>query len=443
MENALTNALESLSGQLDFSVPAMRDMMAAFHEDMDRGLKGEPGSLRMLPTFTDNPSGREKGDVLALDLGGTNFRVLWVRLTGDGREPRVESGKYRLEPGQIAGTGEELFEAIAAHIGAFLDEKGLGGSYPLGFTFSFPIRQESIRRGGLILWTKGWTASGVEGRDVVEFLSRALDRRGLSRVRVVSLNNDTTGTQVARAYFDPACDAGCILGTGTNMCYLERTDQLPGRAAGYGRESMIVNMESGNFNRGLPRHRHDSALDARSENPGAQWAEKMVSGKYLGELVRLAVADWTGRGLLFGGRPAGPFAEPDLWASENVSRLLEGPPSAAADLLAAAGAPGLPEEDAAAVREIGRLFARRSARIAAAGLAAAVTRRDPGLERAHTAAVDGSLFEKMPGYPDALAEALEGLFPGRSGRIAPVLTRDGSGLGAAVIAAAAAAENFA
>jgi hexokinase len=442
VESALQNALKSLAGELDFPAEDLRPMIAAFHVHMERGLRGEPSSLKMLPTFTDNPTGREKGDVLALDLGGSNFRVLWARLTGDGREPAISGGKFKLETEHVAGTGEELFGAIARFIRAFLEGHGLRGTYPLGFTFSFPIRQHAIRRGDLIVWTKGWTASGVEGQDVVSLLERALEKQGVVGVRVVSLNNDTTGTQVARAYLDPACDVGCILGTGTNICYRESVSRLGERPAGYGRDSMIINMESGNFNQKLPRRRYDATLDARSENPGAQWEEKMVGGKYLGELVRLAVADWTGRGLLFGGSLPGPFAGRDLWTSEAVGALLAAPPDDAPVRLAALGVPGAGLGDAAAVREIGRLFVRRAARIAAAALAAAVTRIDPGLERSHTVAVDGSLFEKMPGFREGMGEAFSGLFGDRADRLAPVLTHDGSGLGAAIIAAAAGGENI-
>jgi hexokinase len=437
VNSGLQNALDSLAGQLLFPAERIRTMIAAFHEDMERGLRGERSSLKMLPTFTDNPTGREQGDVLALDLGGSNVRILWARLTGDGRRPEVVSGKFKLEPAQVSTTGDALFGAIARFIREFLGSHRLEGSFPLGFTFSFPIRQHSIRRGELILWTKGWTASGVEGRDVVALLDRALEQQGVGCVRTVSLNNDTTGTQVARAYFDPGCDVGCILGTGTNICYRERASLIRGLQPGCGREYMIVNMESGNFNRALPRHRHDAALDARSENPGAQAEEKMVSGKYLGELVRLTAVDWIGRGLLFRGRAPDPFAGRDLWTSEAVGALLAAPPAEAPDVLAGFGAGSPDPEDAAAVREIGRLFVRRAARIAAAALAAAVIRIDPGLERPHTVAVDGSLFEKMPGFPEAMGEAFAELYGSRPERIVPALTHDGSGLGAAIIAASA------
>ena len=444
LESGLQNALSILADQFAFPTDRMRTMMAAFHEDMDRGLAGLPSSLRMLPTFADNPSGREKGDVLALDLGGSNVRLLLARLTGDGREPQVLSEKFKLEPEHVSTTGEALFGAIARFIKEFLAGRRLDGSYPLGFTFSFPLRQHSIRRGELILWTKGWTASGVEGRDVVSLLDRALEGQGVGGVRVVSLDNDTTGTQVARAYFDPACDTGCILGTGTNICYRERAARIQAPIAGYAREFMIVNMESGNFNRALPRNRYDARLDARSENPAGQWEEKMVSGKYLGELVRLAVADWTGRGLLFEGRLPGPLAGRDGLAGETISALIADPSEdadGARAVLAGLGADGAGRDDAAAVRAIGRTVVLRAARIAAAALAAAVTKNDPGLQAAHTVAVDGSIFEKMPGFRESMRAAFGELFGARAERITLALTHDGSGLGAAIIAASTGAHS--
>ena len=52
---------------------------------------------------------------------------------------------------------------------------------PLGFTFSFPCRQESLASARLTGWTKGFKCSGVEGEDVGELLQKAVLRRGVSK----------------------------------------------------------------------------------------------------------------------------------------------------------------------------------------------------------------------------------------------------------------------
>lgn len=55
-----------------------------------------------------------------------------------------------------------------------------GQKLPLGFTFSFPLKQEGLNIGRLVTWTKGFKCSGVVGNDVVKLLQEACKRRGVS-----------------------------------------------------------------------------------------------------------------------------------------------------------------------------------------------------------------------------------------------------------------------
>ncbi|EJW74181.1 hypothetical protein WUBG_14911, partial [Wuchereria bancrofti] len=73
-------------------------------DEMNRGLRGEPSCLKMLPSFIRAvPNGTERGDFLALDLGGTNFRVLLIKLKGDVAEM---TGKvYRIPEEIMRGVG--------------------------------------------------------------------------------------------------------------------------------------------------------------------------------------------------------------------------------------------------------------------------------------------------------------------------------------------------
>ena len=47
----------------------------------------------------------------------------------------------------------------------------------LGFCFSFPLEQTARDSGTLITWVKGFDNAGVEGRDVVELLREAFNRK--------------------------------------------------------------------------------------------------------------------------------------------------------------------------------------------------------------------------------------------------------------------------
>jgi hexokinase len=64
-------------------------LMHILEEEMSAGLSPithKKASVKMFPTFVRNiPNGTEMGHVLALDLGGTNFRVLLIDLRGNAK----------------------------------------------------------------------------------------------------------------------------------------------------------------------------------------------------------------------------------------------------------------------------------------------------------------------------------------------------------------------
>ena len=47
----------------------------------------------------------------------------------------------------------------------------------VGFCFSFPVKQDTIKSGKLIKWTKGFENEGAVGKDPVELLTAAFKRQ--------------------------------------------------------------------------------------------------------------------------------------------------------------------------------------------------------------------------------------------------------------------------
>ncbi|KFZ65351.1 Hexokinase-2, partial [Podiceps cristatus] len=248
--------------------------------EMEKGLGKEThaeATVKMLPTYVcSTPDGTEKGDFLALDLGGTNFRVLLVRVrNGMRRGVEMHNKIYSIPVEIMQGTGEELFDHIVHCISDFLEYMGMKGvSLPLGFTFSFPCQQTSLDEGILLKWTKGFKATGCEGEDVVNLLKEAIHRREASEfdLDVVAVVNDTVGTMMTCGYEDPYCEVGLIVGTGSNACYMEEMRNVELVEGEEGR--MCVNMEWGAFgdNGCLDdvRTEFDLAVDELSLNPGKQ-----------------------------------------------------------------------------------------------------------------------------------------------------------------------------
>lgn len=433
MNQTTRKYLSSLEDLFSFSAADAQSAAAHFHEEMQRGLDGRTSSLRRLPSYVGRPTGAEQGRFLALDLGGTNLRVLAVRLDGRGHAEITAVNRLAVPKTVMRGPGEALFDFLADGVALFLKEHRLDPKQhrDLAFTFSFPVAQSAVNAGILLNWTKGFTAAGVAGQDVVALLSDALGRKRIEAVSVTALVNDTVGTLATKSYADPSCDMGVILGTGTNACYPEKTGRLGKGLFPQPRQEMILNLEWGNFDK-LDANACDQALDRITFNPGRQRMEKMVSGMYIGELVRLILLDMTDRRILLEEKHRSVLARKHSVSPEQMSWAALGE-----NFFATIGIPDASDRDQDAAAHVCRIVSRRSARIAGAALAAVVTWMDANLERKHTIAIDGSLFEKYPGYPENIRGVLEELFGHRADRIALCTTSDGSGIGAAIIAAVA------
>ncbi|KAL5655461.1 hypothetical protein ACJX0J_034780, partial [Zea mays] len=288
----------------------LRSIADAMVAEMERGLRGDiHAQLKMLISYVDSlPTGDEHGLFYALDLGGTNFRVLRVQLGG--KEKRVVKQQYEevsIPPHLMVGTSMELFDFIAAALAKFVGTEGEDFQLPegrqreLGFTFSFPVNQTSISSGTLIKWTKGFSINGTVGEDVVSELSRAMERQGLD-MKATALVNDTVGTLAGGRYMDTDVVAAVILGTGTNAAYVEHANAIPkwtGLLPKSGK--MVINTEWGSFKSNkLPLSEYDKAMDFESLNPGEQIYEKMISGMYLGEIVRRILLKLAHEASLFG-----------------------------------------------------------------------------------------------------------------------------------------------
>lgn len=433
-ETAPERYLADLESAFAVTLPDAREIMRRFHEEMRRGLAGEESSLKMIPSFVRRPNGTERGRFLALDLGGTNIRVLSVALDGKGGAAMTAVSRFVIPHEVMTGDGEKLFDFIAACIHSFFIEHLVDSrqDHDLAFTFSFPVDQRAMASGKLICWTKGFTAPGVEGEDVVVLLSEALHRKGMGWVHITALANDTVGTLVAGSYADPACDMGVILGTGTNACYPETIGRILKYRSGSNATEMIVNMEWGGFDK-LNMNVYDHLLDKASHNAGRQRLEKRVSGMYLGELARLVIVEMIEKGMLFKKQDLRAFSRKQALTTEHLSLMAQGH-----DFFDEFGLTDVSASDSETILEISRIITARSARIAAAAIAAVVAWMDAGVESNHTVAVDGALFEKHPGYQADMTDMLHGICGDRAQKIKLALVRDGSGIGSAIIGAVAA-----
>lgn len=395
-------------------------------------LNGQPSSFKMLKSFLGIPTGKEVGDYLAIDFGGTKLRILLVRLLGNSNYQILKTKTAILKSDEYnyisdKASAESLFDFISTLIQSISINCQ---KIKLGFTFSYPSKQEALNSASLMEWTKEIQTSGVVGNDVNLLLQEALLRRGLNHINPVAVINDTVGTMLTAAYQDRNTSIGSICGTGHNTCYLEQ-GVLP---------AMIINLEAGNYTN-IPFSYYDDLLDKSSDKPGQQRLEKLVSGRYIGELFRLTCKDLNEKGILFKNHSIPILEMKDTFNAQHLAGILSDISPGRSNLkqwLEALTSYPISMDDLDIVNKIAETIVHRSANLVAATFLGILKHIDPNLTRHHSIALDGSLFEKMPGYSQTVRNSFDKFLhdPSKS-KIKLVLTKEGSGVGAAIAAALA------
>lgn len=406
-----------------------------------------------------------------MDLGGTNLRVLWIRLGSEkGTIEAQDESEWPIPEECYDSDNGRLLEWVAERAEEVMNRHKNKNKPVVGFCFSFACEQTSLGDGKLLLWTKSFRGKGLVGKDVVSILKAAFQARGID-AQIPALMNDTVATLVALTYAEPSTQVGIILGTGTNCAYLEKTERIIKlRASTTSNKSygplMVINTEWGDLDNAgnvLPRCEEDLWVDFSSANPGHGLFEKLIAGLYMGEVARRIIQKFAENTGLFGGFKAsshgigsvlateGSFGSASLAAiDQDESKNLETTATTLKNVFELKKKPS--KRECEVVKEICGLVSKRSARLCAAAIAAIVRRcskkssttdnnNEDGISiEPFGIAVDGSVFSKYPGYQVKLKDALvELLGAARAEAVQLKLVNGGSVAGAAYLAAAAAA----
>ncbi|KAK3096666.1 hypothetical protein FSP39_002233, partial [Pinctada imbricata] len=352
-------------------------------------------------------SGKENGQYLGLDLGGTNFRVVGTVFTNGKAD--IKTKYYNLPTELFTGPCSGIFDHIAESIEKFIKEENISSdtSIPIGFSFSFPSIQKSLKHSVLVTWTKSFKCPDGLGQDPVVMLEEAIHRRGgLSvPVDVIARISDTTGTLMAGNYLDHNCRIGLILGSGSNACFVEKVEKYNKLETDIGSDKVVVNTEWGalgdNGCLDFIKTELDKELDLNSNHVHSFSFEKLFSGLYLGELVRLVLLKLTKDGCLFDGQTTDNLQKPYFFTtdfvsdieSERIVRVLE---KLELDTVATA-------DDIAIIRKTCAILSQRGAYVVA--IALAVLLKHMNLPEV-TIGIDGSLYEFHPKYHDHILDVL-------------------------------------
>lgn len=369
----------------------VEELLKTFDRQMDEGLSANPSpsSLAMLPAFIDTsrkvPAEKR---IIVLDAGGTNLRVAVVWFDQCGK-PHIEDFRKYAMPGTTgeALTAEQFFDTFAGFLEPVCDRADA-----VGFCFSYPTEIFPDLDGKLLRWSKQVNAPEVVGTLVGSGISAALEKRTGRRLAIRVLN-DTTATLLAgmsagmsRRY---SGYVGFILGTGTNIAYIEQNDRIkkvPGLDKG---GSMIINVESGCFD-GFSRSEFDFDVSRALRDPNEGIYEKMISGAYIGTTGLMMLRRAAQEGLFSKDCADGILSWKELTTIDfdrfTYNPYIDGP---FAKLK-------MTEEDRSLMRELSEALFIRAAELTVANISMAVIRCGKGHDPMHPVCItiDGSTYYK-------------------------------------------------
>ncbi|XP_020256298.1 hexokinase-1-like [Asparagus officinalis] len=408
-------------------VSKMWDVADAMVAEMRAGLfSNESGvsSLRMLVSPIDSfPTGNEEGTFYGVEMGRTKVCVFRAQLAG--KELGVAKKELMEVPVPInlmVGTSEELYHYLAAQLVKFIASSGstsvLGKPKEVGVAFSFPVIH-SATEGIHVEWNKGFSIKESAGRDALTMLNEAMVKHGVD-MHIASLVNNTVGTLVGGRYCSHETVAAIILGNGTNAAYLEPLESVPkwhGSRPPHGQ--LVINMEWGDFlSSHLPVTEFDSQLDNESPRPGEQIFEKLISGMYLGDIVRRVLLKLAEETALFGDSVPLKLRIPFALRTPDVASMHQDTSSnlrvVAEKLDKALGIHDTTRTMRKLVVEVCDAVTKRAARLAGAGIVGILKKlgRD-GTDKKAVVVVEGGLYEHYRLFRTYLHSSIKEMLQGK------------------------------
>lgn len=291
-------------------------------DDFNESLS-ENSKLTMLPNYNISPTGKEEGNFLIIDVGGSTLRVAIIRI-----EPFVDESEDRSKRVHIIIEKKwhindsskiidsEFFKWLSSKVYETLQEQNLIKVDDLvintGISWSFPLEQVSHNSGKIVYVGKGYTiASDIYNQDLKKLLEKSLSDNFNINIDIKTIINDSLAVYSAGSFLDKNMKLALVLGTGFNMCCSLNTYKLH-EGKKLHQDAILLNTELSLFGHTLISDlasKYDIKIDKRFDfkktklnfkphmmvdpitNDIFQPSELMTSGRYLCELTRLILID--------------------------------------------------------------------------------------------------------------------------------------------------------
>ena len=369
-------------------------MVALAMEEMRQGLTKNDGTIPMIPTYLQN-IGRDKikpGKRLLIDAGGTNFRSAVGYFDENGNVQIEKLQKTTMPASDVLLSKQEFYNKIASNVAYLLDD-----CTDVGFCFSYQVDMQPNMDGKVAVFSKEVKAPEVVGTFVgAETLSAIKQHSDVER-KIVILNDTVATLLGGMAISNKAYSAyvGYIFGTGTNLCYIEDTQNVT-KVSGLPQGKMLINTEMGgcaSFTQGD----FDKIVANSTADPAKQPFEKMSSGKYLSDIIAQAFHFAQVEGLF-----EMPVEQVDFQL-RDISAFINGEQNFVYNMFGC-------DNDRAKAREICLNLIDRSAKMGAILNASAILMSCQDKSWPVAIVAEGTTFNKLPTFRSNFQKYLEQIF---------------------------------
>ncbi|PWA67616.1 hexokinase-like 3 [Artemisia annua] len=399
----------------------------------------------MHPSYTSSlPNGTEEGFYYGVNLREDNFLMLRARLSGK-KEPITDLDREEVDiPSEvISGTYKELFDYIALKLAVFISintkTNPITPKGKLGFTVSFPLLEGPAAAGRNVITWNTFSANDTAGKELAQDFNEALEKHGID-LRVSTLVDATLGDLAGGRYYSGDCVAAVTLGLATNAVYVESSQFVPNGRSKHG--EMVIDMQWGNFNTPhLPITQFDMALDSESSNPGCRIFEKLIGGRYLGEVVRRVLLKMAIETALFGETVPAKLKTPYIFRSPDMAAMhqdsSENRDTVQEKLMEVFGITNTSLAVREIVTEVCDVVAERGARLTGACIIGIMKKRGRINDRKSVVIIEGGLYEHYRVFRNLLHSSVwEMLGSSLADNVIVEPAHGGSGAGAIFVAAA-------